>query len=204
MIAGQDLERNEISKELHDNVNQILSSATILLSAAQGNSEDQEHLIQKTNEYLNLAIQEIRKITKSLNSSVVKEVGLKEPVEDIIKTMQLLKPVDVQFDCHPSLEYELTHDMQLMLYRIIQEQTNNIIRYADASQVIISIHKNDGFINLLIHDNGKGVDVTKQGKGIGLINILNRAETFGGSMHIDTKPGGGFRLEVRVPVLTRQ
>jgi PAS domain S-box-containing protein len=203
MIAGQDLERNEISKELHDNVNQILSSATILLSAAQGNTEDQEHLIQKTNEYLNLAIQEIRKITKSLNSSVVKEVGLKEPVEDIIKTMQLLKPLDVQFDCHPSLEYELTHDMQLMLYRIIQEQTNNIIRYAEASQVIISIDKNDGFINLLIHDNGKGVDEAKQGKGIGLLNILNRAETFGGSMHIDTKPGGGFRLEVRVPASIR-
>jgi PAS domain S-box-containing protein len=200
MIAGQDLERNEISKELHDNVNQILSSATILLSAAQGNTEDQEHLIQKTNEYLNLAIQEIRKITKSLNSTVVKEVGLMEPVQDIIKTMQLLKAVDVEFDCDPSLEYELTQDIQLMLYRIIQEQTNNIIRYAEASQVIISINKSDGFITLLIQDNGKGFDITKQAKGIGLINILNRAEIFGGSMHIDTKPGNGVRLEVKVPV----
>lgn len=201
MIAGQDLERNEISKELHDNVNQILSSATILLSAAQGNIEDQDHLIRKTHEYLNLAIQEIRKITKSLNSSVVREVGLKEPVEDIIKNMQLLKPVEVEFDCDPLLEHELSYDMQLMLYRIIQEQTNNIIRHAEASKVIIAINKADGFVTLLIHDNGKGFDVNKQAKGIGLINILNRAEIFGGSVQLDTRPMGGCRLEVRVPVI---
>jgi PAS domain S-box-containing protein len=200
MIAGQDFERNEISKELHDNVNQILSSAILLLSVSKSNPEEQGHLIEKTGEYLNLAIQEIRKITKSLSTSVVKEVGLIEPIEDIVNNIQLLTDMEVEFDYDPMIEQQLSQDMQLMLYRIIQEQTSNITRYAEARNILISIHKNAGLLTLLIHDNGKGFDLNKQSKGIGLMNIRNRAETFGGSVHIVTKPGEGCRLEVKIPV----
>jgi len=200
MIAGQDFERNEISKELHDNVNQILSSAMIMLTTARSSADEQEFLIDKTTQYIDLAIQEIRKISKSLNSSIIKEVGLIDPVEDIIKNMQLVRPVVVDFECKPELEDELSHDVQLMLYRIIQEQTNNILRYAEAGYVRIAIEKNEQFLSLLIQDNGKGFDVTKQTKGIGLLNILNRAETLGGTLEIDTKPMGGCRILVQIPV----
>ncbi|OQP51370.1 hypothetical protein A4H97_27745 [Niastella yeongjuensis] len=200
MIAGQEYERNEISKELHDNVNQILSSAIILLSTAKGNGDEQEQLLGKTSQYINLAIQEIRKISKSLNSSIIKEVGFIDPVEDIIKNMQLVRPIIVDFECDPELEMELTHDVQLMLYRIIQEQTNNIMRYAEAGYVRIAIDKSPNQLTLLIQDNGKGFDATKQTKGIGLLNILNRAETLGGTLTIDTKPMGGCRLEVQIPL----
>jgi PAS domain S-box-containing protein len=200
MIAGQEYERNEISKELHDNVNQILSSAMILLSTAKSGGDEQDHLLGKTSQYINLAIQEIRKISKSLNSSIIKEVGFIDPVEDIIKNMQLVRPMVVDFECEPELEVELTHDVQLMLYRIIQEQTNNIMRYAEACYVRIAIERSENRLTLLIQDNGKGFDATKQIKGIGLLNILNRAETLGGTLTIDTKPMGGCRLEVQIPL----
>lgn len=200
MIAGQEFERNEISKELHDNVNQILSSAMILLTTARGSSEDKEFLIDKTTQYIDLAIQEIRKISKSLNSSIVKEVGLVDPIEDIIKNMQLVRPIVVDFECDPMLEEELPHDVQLMLYRIIQEQTNNIMRYAEAGYVRIAIEKLGNQLTLLIQDNGKGFDINKQTKGIGLLNMLNRAETLGGTLNINTRPGGGCRLLVQIPV----
>jgi PAS domain S-box-containing protein len=200
MISGQEYERNEISKELHDNVNQILSSAMIMLTTARGNTDDKEFLIEKTTQYIDLAIQEIRKISKSLNSSIVKEVGLIDPIEDIIKNMQLVRPVTVDFECDPSLEDELSHDVQLMLYRIIQEQTNNIMRYAEAGHVRIAIEKQEDQLSLLIQDNGKGFDVKKQTRGIGLLNMLNRAETLGGTLSIDTRPGDGCRLLVQIPV----
>ncbi len=200
MITGQEYERNEISKELHDNVNQILSSAMIMLSTARGNTDDKEFLIDKTSQYIDLAIQEIRKISKSLNSSIIREVGLIDPVEDIIKNMQLVRPIVVDFECDPSLEEELSHDVQLMIYRIIQEQTNNIIRYAEAGYVRIAIEQIGNQLTLLIQDNGKGFDVKKQTKGIGLLNILNRAETLGGTLSIDTRQGGGCRLLVQIPV----
>jgi signal transduction histidine kinase len=200
MIAGQEYERNELSKELHDNVNQILSSAMIMLTTARGNADEQEYLMEKTTQYIDLAIQEIRKISKTLNSSIVKEVGLIDPIEDIIKNMQLVRPVIVDFECDPELEDELSHDVQLMLYRIIQEQTNNILRYAEAGYVRIAIEKQEQSLSLLIQDNGKGFDVNKQAKGIGLMNILNRAETLGGTLIIDTKPMGGCRLLVQIPL----
>jgi PAS domain S-box-containing protein len=200
MIAGQEYERNEISKELHDNVNQILSSAMILLSTAKGSGDEQENLLDKTSQYINLAIQEIRKISKSLNSSIIKEVGFIDPVEDIIKNMQLVRPVVVDFECDPDLEVELTNDVQLMLYRIIQEQTNNIMRYAEAGYVRIAIEKSDDALSLVILDNGKGFDPDQQTKGIGLLNIRNRAETFGGTLTIDAKPMAGCRLEVQIPL----
>lgn len=200
MITGQEYERNEISKELHDNVNQILSSAMIMLSTARGNTDDKEFLIDKTSQYIDLAIQEIRKISKSLNSSIIREVGLIDPVEDIIKNMQLVRPIVVDFECDPSLEEELSHDVQLMIYRIIQEQTNNILRYAEAGYVRIAIEQIGNQLTLLIQDNGKGFDVKKQTKGIGLLNILNRAETLGGTLSIDTRQGGGCRLLVQIPV----
>ncbi|AEW01253.1 putative signal transduction histidine kinase [Niastella koreensis GR20-10] len=200
MIAGQEYERNEISKELHDNVNQILSSAMILLSTAKGSGDEQENLLDKTSQYINLAIQEIRKISKSLNSSIIKEVGFIDPVEDIIKNMQLVRPVVVDFECDPELEIELTNDVQLMLYRIIQEQTNNIMRYAEAGYVRIAIEKSDDALSLVILDNGKGFDPDQQTRGIGLLNIRNRAETFGGTLTIDTKPMAGCRLEVQIPL----
>jgi signal transduction histidine kinase len=200
MIAGQEYERNEISKELHDNVNQILSSAMIMLTSSRTNTDDQEFLIEKTSQYIDLAIQEIRKISKTLNSSIVKEVGLIDPVEDIIKNMQLVRPMTVDFEYDPFLEDELSQDVQLMLYRIIQEQTNNIMRYAEAGYVKIAIELNTDNLTLLIQDNGKGFDVTKQAKGIGLLNILNRAETLGGTMKIDSKPMGGCRLLVQIPL----
>ncbi len=100
----------------------------------------------------------------------------------------------------PELEMELTHDVQLMLYRIIQEQTNNIMRYAEAGYVRIAVERSEGQLTLIILDNGKGFDSTKQTKGIGLLNILNRAETLGGTLTIDTKPMGGCRLEVQIPL----
>ena len=200
MIAGQEYERNEISKELHDNVNQILSSAMILLSTARSTGDEQEFLIDKTTQYIDLAIQEIRKISKSLNSSIIKEIGFIDPVEDIIKNMQLVRPVLVEFECNPELEVELSHDVQLMLYRIIQEQTNNILRYAEAGYVRIAVEKSDNQLTLVIQDNGKGFDVNKQTKGIGLLNILNRAETLGGTLSIDTKPMGGCRIVVQIPL----
>jgi PAS domain S-box-containing protein len=200
MISGQEYERNEISKELHDNVNQILSSAMILLSTAKGHGDEQENLLDKTSQYINLAIQEIRKISKSLNSSIIKEIGLIDPVDDIIKNMQLVRPMIVDFDCNPFLEDELSQDVLLMLYRIIQEQTNNIMRYAEAGYVKIAIELNTDHLTLLIQDNGKGFDVNKQPKGIGLLNILNRAESMGGTLTIESKPMGGCRLLVQIPV----
>jgi PAS domain S-box-containing protein len=200
IINAQDHERNEISKELHDNVNQILSSASILLSAIKGNDQETDPLLEKTSQYVNQAIQEIRKLSRSLNSSVISEVGLEGPVREIVENMRLLQKLEVEFDYDEELEDEITADLQLNLFRIIQEQTNNIIRYAEASRVVIAIKKIDDAVILIIDDNGKGFDPKQKVKGIGLINIRNRVEVAGGTLAIITCPGEGCRMDIEIPV----
>jgi signal transduction histidine kinase len=201
IVAGQDLERDEIARELQDNVNQILSSVSVMLSAAQSNPDDQVFMVQKASEYLQSAIQEVRKLSRSLSTAVINEVGLLGPVEDLIKQMREVQPMTVAFECAPSLEAGLSGDVQLMLYRIIQEQTNNILRYAQATQVQIKIIKTASQLTLTIQDNGKGFTPGKQAKGLGMMNMLNRAESFGGTMQVIAQPGKGCRIVVKVPMV---
>jgi signal transduction histidine kinase len=201
IITAQDHERNELSKELHDNVNQLLSSASILLSSVNQESwEESKPYLDKSQEYINMVIQEIRKISRMLNTSTIKEVGLEGPVEDIMNNLRLLRGIEVAFDFTPSLEEKLSDEQKLMVYRIIQEQTNNIIKYAEAKKVLIAVTEKEKKLIVIIQDDGKGCDPEQPRKGIGLMNIRNRAEAFNGTMRIVSEPSKGCLVEVVIPL----
>lgn len=201
VIAAQDHVSNELAKELHDNVNQILSIANLMLDCAQKHYEDNKDYIKKSKEYTLLAINEIRKISKSLNTSRIKE-ELFGPVEEIIANLRLSLSLDIQFEFDQEVEELLTHAQKLMLFRIIQEQTNNIIKYADATKVFIAVSKTDNSFRLIIKDNGKGFDLKAAKNGIGLTNIRNRVEAFSGLLNIAAFPGEGCSVEVTIPACT--
>jgi PAS domain S-box-containing protein len=200
IIAAQEHVSNELGKELHDNVNQILASAGIMIDfAINNNCEHTRYCLGKSRQYVQLAIEELRKISKSLNTSVVKEMGLIKPVEEIITNVKLHRPVTVRFECEPILEQQLLGEQKLMIYRIIQEQTNNIIKYAEATEVSIVVKRKTNLLHLIIQDNGKGFDLKQVKRGIGLANIRNRVEAFNGSLNIITSPGQGCCLEITIP-----
>lgn len=201
IIATQEHVCNELGKELHDNVNQILASANLILGfSTTRNCENTREYIDKARDYIHSAIEEIRKISKSLNASFIKEVGLIQPVEEIISTAKLGSRLEIQFDCDPRLEEQLCPEQQLMIYRIIQEQTNNILKYAAATEVYITVTRKHNLLYLVIRDNGKGFDPKHAKKGNGIVNIKNRAETFNGTLNIITSPGMGCCIEVTVPL----
>lgn len=200
-IAAQERERNNISKELHDNVNQILMSAKLFMDTAIRQPEQATELLEKAMEYQVLALHEIRKLSKSLSNSLVETVGLEESIQDIVYNMQKLRLVEVDFEFSGSIEEELSNDQKLMLFRIIQEGTTNIIKYAEANNVSIILLRLDNEIYLQIKDDGKGFDNTvKERKGIGLLNMTSRADAFSGKLDIHSEPGKGTTLELRFPV----
>jgi PAS domain S-box-containing protein len=201
MIEAQDHERNELSKELHENVNQMLSSAMVLMSSVNvGGSEEDQAYFEKSKQYLDRVLQEIRKLSRSLNTSVIEEVGLKTPVEEVISNMKSVLSIDVQLDFDSFLEDVLTYEQKLTAYRIVQEHTNNIIRHSRAGKAIISLLGNEEQLVLRIQDDGVGFDLDKTGRGLGLINIRNRVETHNGTLNIETSPSNGCLLEVIIPV----
>ncbi len=201
IISTQDHERNELGKELHDNVNQILATASLFLNHAKNITvKEKEEYTAKSNVYIQLAIEELRKISKSLNTSIVEQVGLKEPLKDLVTNLLLHQSMRVELEYGDDVEQSLSSEQKLMMYRIVQEQTNNIIKYAEANKISIIIRKEKKSFLLSISDNGKGFDPKQSCKGIGLANIRHRVEAFNGSMKINTAPGNGCSLEVSIPL----
>ena len=200
-IEAQEQEKANISRELHDNVNQILMSAKLFMDTAKRIPEQANELLDKAIEYQLLALQEIRKLSKSLSTSNVKTVGLKESIDDIVNNMKLLPQLEVQFIFNERVEKKLSNDQKLMLFRIVQEQTNNIIKYAGAKSVQIMINEANNMVRLVISDDGVGFDTSDgSSKGIGFINIISRADVYNGKVDVVSSPGNGCTLEICFPV----
>lgn len=199
VIAAQDHVSNELAKELHDNVNQILSVANLMLNCVQQNCEENKDYIEKSKGYVLLAINEIRKISKTLNTSRIKE-ELLGPVQEIIANLRLSLGLTISLEFDPEVEKLMSHEQKLMVFRIIQEQTNNIVKYAEAQEVFISVSKKNDAFHLVIKDNGKGFDLPTARNGIGLTNIRNRVGAFSGSLSITTAAGKGCCMEVSIPM----
>lgn len=127
-----------------------------------------------------------------------------------LKTFGLIKALQEQCEhipfAHPDLELNLDADenlrfdpqLELNLFRISQELLNNTLKYAHASQVRISVRQQGGFIIFSYSDNGKGFDLTKIKKGVGLNSIDSRVQRFQGQLNFKSAPGKGFQLDIKL------
>jgi signal transduction histidine kinase len=92
-------------------------------------------------------------------------------------------------------------DLKLNIYRIVQEQLNNIVKHAAARRIDMIIHGDSREMRIMISDDGTGFDVAAKRKGIGISNMINRVETFNGSLHINSSPGNGCTLAINLPLV---
>jgi signal transduction histidine kinase len=198
-LKAQEVERNRIGQELHDNVNQVLSSIRLFLSMVDDGSVHKKDLLDKTKEYIDLAINEIRILSRE-QVTPQKKFDLKELIESLTATLNENRQGKTVFVCNVAAHLSIDEDHKLNIYRIVQEQTNNIVKYAEASKAIISINEQDKYLHILIMDDGKGFDLNVKAKGIGLSNIVNRVESYNGKVKIETQPGMGCKLMITVPV----
>ena len=199
-ISAQEAERSNISRELHDNVNQLLMSAKLFMNSAQTDPQKSNEHIEKAITYQLMAVEEIRKLSKTLNTSLVKVIGLSRSIDDIIINMKAFQQIETRFQYDQNLDKLLSDDQKLMIFRILQEQTNNIIKYANAKNLLITLKEENNNIYLSITDDGKGFDASVQSKGIGFINIYNRVDAFGGDVELISSPGNGCILRINFPL----
>ncbi|MES1198087.1 MAG: response regulator [Chitinophagaceae bacterium] len=194
VLSGQEKERKAIAEELHDNINQILATSKLFLNTAINDSKME--LIGKSQEYISLAMEEIRKLSRALITPAFIKSGFKQSVYELIQNTMEAKNISITADMKIPDENLLEEGLKLAIYRIIQEQLNNILKYAEASNVVIRVQTKANFVSLLISDDGKGFDTKLQRKGIGIINIHNRAELYNGKEEINSSPGNGCSLKV--------
>lgn len=198
-IEATEKEREGIGRELHDNVTQILTTARLCLNCISIDHPSQD-MIDRSSNTITTAIEEIRSLSKSMIQSFHREIGLKLSIEDLVDSIRVSNKFRVSLDFFLPDEQFIDDKLKMTLFRIIQEQLNNIIKHAEASEISISIQQYDEVLNLVISDNGKGFNVHEKRKGIGITNITNRAELFNGQVRIASSPGNGCRMEVSFKV----
>lgn len=199
-ILAQEKERNELGLELHDNINQLLSVAKLYLGVVKTEKTFNEDMLERSYLHLEEAMQDIRKLSHTLVAPSLGHNGLKEALEDLAKSVQEPNKLMVQLLVDEDYDaLQVDKNKELMLYRIVQEQLNNILKYAKATEVTIRLQQQCDNLILLIRDNGVGFDVQRQVNGIGLKNINSRVNFYSGKMQLASAPGEGCTLEVSIP-----
>lgn len=200
VILAQEKERSEIGKELHDNVNQILGAANLYIHTAITEEAMRQDLLERSSKFIKGAINEIRKISKSLISPGLTEIGLVGSIEDIIEDVKRAKNINIRLDINHFSEDLIEDRRKLTVFRIIQEQLTNILKHAEAAEILIRLYIDRQNIILTIADDGKGFDTSRHRKGVGITNIISRVELFNGKVDILSKPCGGCILSVSIPL----
>ena len=199
-IDGQEKERREIGKELHDNIGQQLTTIKLYLDMAKtSNQESSLEMILLSLHNVSDVINEIRRMSRSLMPPTLGDLGLIESINDLIESLNRTQKLEIEFDYFEFDEEMLPENGRLMVFRILQEQMNNIVKHAGATKIAIVLRHTSKLMVLEIKDNGCGFELNTVRKGLGLANIKNRAELFGGQVEVSTAPNQGCILKVIVP-----
>jgi PAS domain S-box-containing protein len=199
IINTQENERSDIAKELHDNVNQLLTTAKLYIENIKYFPEQKETFAQKSIALVQKSINEIRSISKQLVTPVINDIGFKATLDELLdhySSMNLFQ-IDLVYNLEES---QVEKGLQLTIYRIIQEQMNNIVKYAKASVVRIGIQACMQSLDVTISDNGVGFDKRKVTKGLGIKNMKNRSEVYKGDFRIRSIEGTGTVVKVTFPL----
>ncbi len=198
MVQAQEESRSAIGRELHDNINQLLVAASLYIRNVVPATDTDKRMIDTGLKIMAEANEEIRRLSASLVVPSINEVNLQDSIETLCHCLKL-SHIDVKLHVNV-MEHSLPENLKINVYRIVQEQVNNIVKYAQAKQVRIEIAQTEERLCLDVIDNGRGFDMKQLHKGIGLKNMLFRAEAYHGHFQIETEPGAGCRLRVDFPL----
>jgi signal transduction histidine kinase len=194
----------QISREIHDNIGQLLSLVRLNI-----NTIDLKNLEEKlsfTDELLGRAIGDLRDLSHSLNTTYILEAGLVAAMGKLLESLQKTGQFAVSFEPN-DVQLDLGNEKTIVLFRIIQEIINNIIKHANATQVDCRIEQEGGKSRITIADNGEGFDTAaaaRRGNGLGISNMYQRAKMIPAVIDITSTPGKGtlFSITISPPYAT--
>ena len=189
-----------ISQEIHDNIGQTLSfiKLNINMVSAEISDPDKEKLYESKS-LLTKVIQDLRDLSKTLNTDFIKEIGLVNAIE---QQLQILQKSGV-YKTHLLVTgeaFEIPLQFKLVVFRVVQEALNNIIKHSNASSINISVNYEPEKLIIIVNDNGKGFD-TKElelNRGIGFRNMVNRMQLIKGSIKVNSVAGKGTSVIIEL------
>lgn len=201
IIKTQEEERNAIGSELHDNICQILAGTMLNLSIIKPDlAEKKATILSNSINYIQLASNEIRNLSHRLAPAFFDDMKLKDSLLQLISSINVEGRFKTDFKISKELDnINLKREVQINLYRIMQEQLNNIIKYSGANKIEVTVSIDANMLRFEIFDNGVGFDEEKVSKGIGFANMARRAKLFSGSFNVTSSPNNGCRIIITMP-----
>lgn len=200
VLKGQEEERSRLAKDLHDGVGGLLSGVKLSLSTMKGNvflSEQNAQSVNVVIEQLDQSIAELRRVSHNMMPEALIKFGLKEALENYCENINLSGPLKVKLQTY-GLENRMEQSTEIVVYRMVQELLNNVIKHAEATNVLVQLTRAEERFSLTVEDDGKGFDGSKvDGKeGAGIANIKARAEYLNGTVDIQSAPGEGTSVNI--------
>jgi signal transduction histidine kinase len=200
MIEGQEKERQRIANDLHDDLGGLMASLKLHFNALK--EKQSPELYTKTNALIDEAYQKVRTVAHAKNYGVIAKQGLLKAVNEMADKISALNKITINVVDH-GLENRLENNLELTLFRIIQELITNVIKHAEATEVTIHLTNHEDSINIMVEDNGKGFSpkqITKTKSGMGISSIDKRIEHLDGKLTIESEFNLGTTVIIDVPI----
>jgi len=201
-IRSEEKQKQTLGRELHDGLGQLLAYISINMQLMLDTHNSAEEIVVKTKELMNKAIAEVRQLSRTLIPVALDNTKqLKEIIHESLVLYANLKGIRFDIEKYDSTaDLKLNLDQKHIVFRILQELTNNTIKYAEATHIKLSIHCKNKFCHFEYNDNGKGFNPVKVKKGVGFESIHTRIESYNGKLQFNSKPGKGMKAVFSLPL----
>ena len=200
LLKGQEEERSRLAKDLHDGLGGLLSGVKFSLINMKDNlviTPDNMAVFERSLDMIDTSIRELRRVAHNMMPEMLTKFGLDEALKEYCNTINATKLLSVKYQSL-GMDERLDNSIEIIVYRIIQELLNNILKHASASGAFVQLVKEANRLNVVVEDNGKGFDTSmlEGSKGAGWTNIRSRVEYLKGQLDIHSEKDKGTLVTI--------
>lgn len=201
LIAGEEKERKRIGQELHDGLGAVLATVKMRINSISDKTPtivDNDNYL-KAEELIDEACQTVRDISHRMTPYILEQNGLEYAINELCLTISQTQQIEIHFNPY-QIDLIESGTLQITIYRVIQELLKNILKHAEAKEVIVQVTVEDEQVEVLVEDDGKGFDTAITKGGIGLDNIKSRVEYLNGNLEIESQINRGSTFLFNLPL----
>jgi len=202
LITTRESTMRELARELHDDFGQLLTAVgTMLTRVVKRLPEDSSVRadLREVGEVAQTALDKVRGLSQALHPSILEELGLDAAIDWYVSTVERQLGVAVQYSREGTAS-AVDAAVGIQVYRVLQEALSNVARHSGTGQAAVRLDVGPERLQLLVEDRGKGVDPQQAPRGLGLVNMRERAAVVGGTLAVEPRPGGGTSVRLTVPI----
>lgn len=205
IVQAQEDERKTVARELHDQLGQSLSKTLLTMDSSCKNCLARHAECDEIKNDIRGMIDDVRRLAWNVRPSILDDYGLDRALDRYLKDLASRVNFSIDYQCVlPTGHPRLPGQIEVILYRVAQEAMTNIIRHANATQVSVILMRHEREISLILEDNGCGLDLhpaqARTTPPLGIIGMKERVAMVGGDLDLDSRPGQGTTVRVRIPL----